>query len=110
MVLKKIKLEASNTDTFVTELKFEIAIARSDQYRLLRVEILEAQGSDSIAKFYSSVKKELKLMKQKGIIQLFAFPESFENNTTESVFLINKYPEYVNIDDLEMGKFLFLLL
>jgi hypothetical protein len=48
---------------------------------------------DEANKLKSSLIKLLKKMKEDSRIQFFADSHSFELNTTESEFLINKYPE-----------------
>ena len=111
MEYKRVKLESAEAESFLTALKFEIATARCDGVRLLRIDIDEKRGADEIAKFYSAIKKELRLMKRRGKIQLFAFPDSFERQTTEAVFLLNKYPEIIKFTDAsEFEVFIFLML
>ena len=91
MELKIISPKISDIDTFLVALKFEIATARSEGVRVLRICLPKLCEGDEETRFYSILKKNLRAMKQKGNIQLFAFPDSFERHTTEAVFLLNNH-------------------
>ena len=111
MEYKRICLTASEAEDFVTELRFEIASARCDGIQVLRIDIEESFGDEGGRKFYSYLTKILRSMKQKGIIQFFAFPDNFRRNSTEAVFLLNKYSEYLNsVSSEDDEKYLFIKL
>ena len=111
MIFKKICLEVSEHDAFLSGLQFEIATSRCEGVRLLRVDITGDLKDKELSKFNSSLIKALKKLKQKGIIQLFAFPESFERHTTEAVFLLNKYSESIDLSECgDEENFLYILI
>ena len=94
MDYKKIELTMTEPCQFMNGLKFEIATARSEKCKVLRVDIVEDAEIKS-EKFFSVIECELVKMKQRRLIQFFAFPENFLQGGTESRFLINKYPDFV---------------
>ena len=103
---KEINLKANTLETITTELLFEIAGARADGAQLIKVNIpyneSECEGI-SIEKKVQGIVKLLKEMKRKNKIQLYAIPESFLSHTTESVFLLNKYPFLSNVVSESLG-------
>jgi len=92
MNYKKIEL-SGDIEGLNTELAFEIAAARADGVELIELSFPSFNAERDIERFGNSVKRTLKNMKGKALIQFFAFPENFERQGTESVYLINKYPE-----------------
>ena len=92
MKIKNIQIKSVEGDTALTEIMFEIASARAEKIELLRLNLNER--AEGYSKLLSFVIRKLKYMKQKGQIQFFALADSFERNSTEAVFLLNKYPEY----------------
>ncbi len=71
-----------------TELIFRIATSRADGENLLRFNFL-AESSERMLK---AACKELKALKRRGAIQLFATAEDFDCRATEAEFLLNKFP------------------
>ncbi len=111
MDFKRMGLASSDAEDFITALKFEVATARCERVQILRVDLCESAGDEEAGKFFAYVSKVLRSMKQKGIIQFFASPESFRRHSTEAVFLLNKYPEYVDEGSLgEKENYLFIKL
>ena len=107
MDLKEIKLVTIDYDSFLTELKFEIATARSEGCRLLKIFIHETLAENELDKFYFSLYKSLRFMKQKGIIKLFASSDNFQKNSTEAVFILNKFPNIIDdINAEENGEYI----
>lgn len=92
-----INLRAHLADTANTELMYEIAASRADKVDLIRLNIDMTDPESK--RIVSQIIKTLKFMKQKGSIQFFATPESFELMRTEAVFLINKYPDRFDGDN-----------
>lgn len=98
MIYKKIELVLEKNDDFLVNLKFEVATARAEGAEVLCVAIAENLTDEEISKMKFSMVRSLRLMKQKRTIQFFAFSEDFEKQTTEAVFLLNKYSEWVKSD------------
>ena len=92
MKIKNIQIKSIEGDTALTEIMFEIASARAEKIELLRFDLDDRV--EGYSKLLSFVIRKLKNMKQRGQIQFFALDDSFERNSTEAVFLLNKYPEY----------------
>ncbi len=106
MYFRELTLRAVLPENISTEIMFEIAAARADRTELLRINILnEETTDDSYKKLLSAMKKILKSMKADGRIQFFASEESFKAQTTEAVFLQNKYPDLFDLSkNLGGGK------
>ena len=108
MDFKEISLELSEPNSFITELKFEIATARAEGAQVLRVgtQTIDKENNE---KLHKQLTKSLRAMKQKGTIQFYAFSEGFLRHSTEAVFLMNKYPDYFdNSQQLEGEDVLFI--
>ena len=103
MDYKKIELTATEPWEFMNGLKFEIATARIEECKVLRVDIVETPEIQR-GKFLSAIGGELIKMKQKRLIQFFAFPENFLRGGTESRFLINKYPDFIGEGSVDEDK------
>lgn len=78
----------------VTELVFTIACARADGENLLRFNFLEGDTEREM----KVAQKELKALKRRGAVQLFATFEDFEKADTEAEFLLNKFPTLEELD------------
>ena len=89
MFYKCISIDSDSFRNFMTQTKFEIATARAEECGILRIDIFLSEDVN-LAKFLSSVKRSLGSMKQKQFIQFFAFPDNFERNGTEAIYLQNK--------------------
>ena len=70
------------------ETLFVIAAARADGASAVCFEF-----SEQTTKTVPAVKKALRSLKRRGVIQMLASKDDFENETTEAVFLLNKFPE-----------------
>ena len=92
MNLKKCLLEHMDLGYLMTELRYNIAAARAEGAELVRFE-LTTEEERSRRRRYTSVLFRLRQLKREGIIQFFATEDDFANNTTEAVYLLNKYPE-----------------
>ena len=95
MRYKEIDIKSNTKEELNTEIMLEIALARSDKIELLKLNLacINEDTFDEANKLNGSLVKLLKKMKEDSRIQFFANSRSFELNTTESEFLINKYPE-----------------
>ncbi len=95
MLIKTVELKGRVFHSSRTEMLFEIASAKSEGVEIVRFDIPVATDEteqSNLKKMTSSLIKELRQMKTKGQIQLYATPTSFEKMSTEAVFLLNKYP------------------
>ena len=90
MRYKEIVLRANDTSGALTEIKFEIATARAENAELI---VIRYSYGEAFSSFIFKVSQALRKMKQKRLIQLFAFSENFSRGGTESVYLKNKYSE-----------------
>ena len=86
--LKIIELKSNNSKNINTELLFEIASARAENYEILRISY-----DRSVEKIEHTIISLLKKMKASSTIQFFATPEFFSQYNTEAVFLLNKYSD-----------------
>jgi hypothetical protein len=94
MKYKELNLRADLPEQINTELLFEIASARAEGTELICINIFNEEKKYSFPQKQRSVLiKLIKNLKSEGRIQLFATSDSFRNQTTESYFLQNKYPE-----------------
>ena len=102
---KEIVLKSSTKEGLETEIKYEIATAKVDGVELVKfdIELHDAENYHvESTKLKSSLIRTLKNMKADGRIQFFATDENFAKQTTEAVFLINKYPAY--FERIESGS------
>ncbi len=99
MIFKLIDLKANSTDASLTEIMFEIAGARADGCELIRFNMINNE-----TKLYDGIIKQLKGLKQKGLIQFFATADSFASSSTEASFLINKYQANLSLGEKENGE------
>lgn len=90
MKYKELSLRADDLNSAVNEIKFELATARAEGIELL---IIKYSDSEIFSHFLSKASSVLRKMKQRRVIQLYAFVENFLRGGTESVYLKNKYPE-----------------
>ena len=60
------------------------------------MKIPNSQPESSTDKTKASVIKVLRTLKKEGIIEFFVTGEAFGEETTESVFLMNKYGNFIN--------------
>ena len=91
MNYKIIIPEGKDLDSLVTELRYHVAATRAGGDDLLMIKIPDGDESRG-KKTKSSVLRILRTMKNEGLIQFYAVKESFDSSSTESEFLINKYP------------------
>ena len=92
---KEIKLNGKEQDSLLTELLFEIAVARADGVQLVRFNLAPADEQieeKQIKRTVDKLIKQLKKMKSEGRIQFYATESDFLDSTTKANFLVNKYP------------------
>lgn len=85
------RIEYTDSKGLFTELNFIIACDRVSHKELINV----CLANEGVAEtFRNSATRILKAMKREGTIQLFVFePEIDNSEKTESVYLLNKFPE-----------------
>ena len=92
MNCKSFSIEYMPVDRLMTEIRFDIASARSLGFEILRFEPV-AEDVKTLDKLRASVVLRLRALKKEGVIQFFASEHDFKNDSTEAVYLLNKYPE-----------------
>ena len=95
---KKCMMEYMKPEHLMTVLRFNIAAARAERAELIQLELSEEKDSTR-RREYSSVTVRLRQLKREGVIQFFATEDDFVNNSTEAVYLLNKYPELSELAD-----------
>lgn len=99
MNIKKIELAGTDLESLRTELLYLLASSKVSGF-----EIVELVLYENNLKSMNNLKKLLKEKKKEGKIQLFVSEEDFKNETTEVVYLLNKYPNIVT--DIKVGGFI----
>ena len=88
-----------------TELRFIFASARVDGAQIVRLEITQSDDGE-LDRISGSVIKLLRSLKKEGSIEFYANDESFRANSTEAIFLLNKYSQYIP-DEKVNKRFIF---
>lgn len=81
-----------------TELRFIFASARVDGVELLRLDLPVMENGKDSARINSCLIKVLRTLKKENVIEFYVNKESFMANSTESIFLLNKFGEYLKSD------------
>ena len=88
-----------------TEALFEIATERAKGSELIKF-MLTSSDEVALLKQKNGMMRFMKTLKDKGIVQFYAFSEAFDENSTEAMFLSNKYPEvFSKVPTEESGGF-----
>lgn len=95
MIYKQILLEGRGQLELATEIMYNIASERASGVKLLRFDIDASDGERAARGALNKAIRILKGMKSRGAIQFIATADSFAGQTREAMFLLNKYPEYV---------------
>ena len=97
MKFKEIILKENSREALDTEFMFEIAAARADEISLIKFIYDFSKQHDIMTaqRLASSIIRRAKSLKRDGKIQFFATKKSFSSMTTEAIFLINKYPSFI---------------
>ena len=78
-----------------TEIRFLIASATVDKSTLISLKLDNCEDTDT-ERIRSCAIKVLRALKKEGLIQFFVVREGFDAESTEAVFLMNKYGEYID--------------
>ena len=89
------KLVGQNRSELNTEMRFLFASAKVDGLELLRLDLPITDVEKENARINSCVIKVLRSLKKEGIIEFYVNREGFSVNSTESIFLQNKYGDYI---------------
>ena len=92
------KLNGLNRSELNTEMRFLFASARVDGKELLRLDIPTAENEKENSRINSCVIKVLRTLKKENVIQFYVNREGFTANSTEAIFLQNKYSSYIGDD------------
>ena len=109
MIYKKIDILPCNGAELETFIMFETVSARAGGVELLCFDIIPSEDGRETARRIRSAKRLLRIMKERGTIQCFAFPESFSASSAEAAFILNKYSEVMDkpSDFPEGGSFVY---
>lgn len=95
-MFKSYELTSESQVGLNTEIRFLIASSRIDGEELVK---LGFSCSDKDAsRIMSCIIKVLRVLKKEKSIQFYANSSSFAENSTEAIFLLNKYGDYIEYD------------
>lgn len=100
-MFSSFKLLGQSRTELNTELRFIFASARVDGVELLRLDlpVLEIEKDD--ARINGCLIKVLRTLKKENVIEFYVNKDSFAANSTEAIFLLNKYGEYIDVDSID---------
>ena len=84
-----------------TELRFIFASARVDGVELLRLDLPVLKTEKDDDRLDGCLIKVLRTLKKENVIEFYVNKDSFLANSTEAIFLMNKYGEYLNVNPTE---------
>lgn len=89
MKIYSYDVQSDSVDQMFTELRYVIATARANSNELIALNIdPQNEGKESLM-----IVKVLKALKREGKIDFFADKESFERNSREASYLVNKFSD-----------------
>lgn len=103
-MFNSFKLVGQNRSELNTEMRFLFASAKVDGVELLKLELPVADIEKETARINSCVIKVLRSLKKEGIIAFYVNREGFLANSTESIFLQNKYGDHIESDASETAS------
>ena len=92
------ELTGQNRAELNTEMRFIFASARVDGEELVRLDLPLGENERETARITTCVIKVLRTLKKEGVIQFYVNREGFLANSTEAIFLLNKYSAYIGDD------------
>ena len=97
-------IEYKDKKSLNTELLFIIACERVAGRELVNVRL---SNTETGATFRNSAAALLRAMKREGVITLFVFEDELrDQEKTESIYLVNKYPALASAEACETGIYI----
>lgn len=90
------EIKEKNKNEIKTELMFAVASARVDGTDVLKLTFTHTGGEELDKKAINAATKLVKELKKNGTIDFYVTKDAFSRSTTESIYLINKFPELSN--------------
>ena len=79
-----------------TEMRYLLADAKVSGMELVRFDFLERDSEKENSRVMSCIIKTLRTIKRESAIQFYVNSEGFSVNSTEAVFLLNKYGKHLS--------------
>ena len=98
-MLAEYILTGASQSELNTEIRFLTASACVDKKALICLKYPDESADRESERIRSCVLRVLRALRKDGCIQFFVTREGFADETTEAVFLINKYGEYIHTDE-----------
>jgi hypothetical protein len=99
-----VGLVGQNRSELNTEMRFLFASAKVDGVELLKLDLPHTELDKENARINSCVIKILRSMKKEGIIEFYVNREGFSVNSTEAIFLQNKYSNCIETNVTETAS------
>lgn len=98
MSLSVKEITYTDSKSFSVELEFIVACSRVEGIDLIK---LTLNNQDMLKRFENSAIKLLKAMKRDGIIKLYLFEKELgSTEKMESIYLLNKFPDLLDVKEL----------
>ena len=97
-MFNSLKLIGQNRSELNTELRFLFVSAKVDKMELIRLDLPLTGNDKEDARINSCVIKVLRTLKKDGTIAFYVNREGFVANSTEAIFLQNKYGDCIESD------------
>ena len=95
MIFSEFNLTGTSQRELDTEIKYSVASARADG-----TELISLRFDDGA---FGAVLRILRALKRDGVVQFFVSASELAAGKREAEFILNKYGEYVNYDENDMG-------
>ena len=79
-----------------TEMRFLLADAKVDKKELVRFDFEDRASDKENSRVMSCIIKILRSLKRESVIQFYVNDEGFSANSTEAIFLLNKYSQFIS--------------
>ena len=93
-----VKIVGRSRSELNTELRFIFASAKVDDLELLRLDLPFFGDEKETSRINGCVIKVLRTLKKEGVIEFYVNKDGFGLNSTESIFLQNKFGQYIGAD------------
>ena len=110
-MFKRVVVECKNETRVETEILFNIAGARANGKKLVRLDFKNEAKSSVFNHQKQIMLSLLREMKRDGRIQFFATEQSFDKMKLEAQFLYNKYESFIDLTkESDKDVFVYILL